>query len=241
MKVSILKDYDEMSLAAAREVADCVAAKPRCVLGLPTGSTPLGMYHRLAEFFKEGKLSFSGVKTFNLDEYYPIARENQNSYYHFMWENFFGKIDIDAKNVHIPNGEALDPDKECADYEALIENAGGIDLQVLGSGVNGHIGFNEPGEFLYKDTHLTDLTQNTLEVNARFFKEGEKMPVKAMTMGMASILKAGKILLIANGDSKAPALRAALSGKITTAWPISLLQLHQNVVIITDERTASLL
>ena len=237
MKVIVCKDYEEMSAVAAKEVAANIAAKPDFVLGLPTGSTPVGMYKNLVAMNKAGEVDFSKVTTFNLDEYYQIEKEDEQSYHYFMYENLFSHINIDRANVHIPDGQSADTDKSCQAYEDAIKNAGGIDLQVLGAGVNGHIGFNEPEDALSLITHKTSLTKNTIEVNSRFFDDISKVPTHAVTMGIKTILDARKILILINGENKAPVIDAMMSGKITTACPASLLQLHKDVILITDEAT----
>lgn len=235
MRIIRCKNYDEVSEVAARIVAAQVTMKPDCVLGLPTGSTPLGMYSRLIQKNKEHKIDFSNVTTFNLDEYFPISRSNNQSYYYFMFENFFNHININKENIHIPNGETTDPEAECASYEAAIEAAGGIDLQVLGIGQNGHIGFNEPGDFLESTTHITTLTQSTIAANSRFFESIDDVPKKALTSGMGTILKSKKIIILASGKAKSEAVKSLLSGKITTQNPSTMLNLHKDVTLIADE------
>ena len=235
MKVLVFDTYDEMSFAAAEIMADVIKEKPQCVLGLATGSTPVGMYDCLAEKCSSGELDFSLVKTVNLDEYYPISPDNRQSYRYFMNENLFSKVNIKLENTRVPAGEAADPDIECAEYEKYIDSLGGIDIQVLGIGQNGHIGFNEPDSFLYTDTHVTGLTESTMQANARFFSEDEVMPTKALTMGMGSIFKARKIIVMANGEKKRDAVTKLLSGKITTECPVTFLNLHGDVTVICDK------
>ena len=235
MKVLVFDTYDEMSFAAAEIMADVIKEKPQCVLGLATGSTPVGMYDCLAEKCSSGELDFSLVKTVNLDEYYPIAPDNKQSYRYFMNENLFSKVNIKLENTRVPAGDADDPDIECAEYEKYIDSLGGIDIQVLGIGQNGHIGFNEPDSFLYTDTHVTGLTESTMQANARFFSEDEVMPTKALTMGMGSIFKARKIIVMANGEKKRDAVTKLLSGKITTECPVTFLNLHGDVTVICDK------
>lgn len=235
MKVLIFDTYDEMSSAAAEIMADVIKEKPQCVLGLATGSTPVGMYDCLAEKCSSGELDFSLVKTVNLDEYYPISPDNRQSYRYFMNENLFSKVNIKLENTRVPAGDAADPDIECAEYEKYIDSLGGIDIQVLGIGQNGHIGFNEPDSFLYTDTHVTGLTESTMQANARFFSEDEVMPTKALTMGMGSIFKARKIIVMANGEKKRDAVTKLLSGKITTECPVTFLNLHGDVTVICDK------
>lgn len=235
MKLIISKTYDEMSEKAARIVAAAVTLKPDCVLGLATGSTPVGMYTKLAEKNKAGKVDFSAVRTYNLDEYYPIDASNDQSYRYFMDKNLFDNINIDKKNTHVLCGKASDPAAECAAYDAEIEAVGGIDLQVLGIGRNGHIGFNEPGEKLIAATHLTGLTESTIDANARFFEDRNDVPRHALTMGMKPILSAKKIIILINGKNKHEALMGLLSGEITTSNPATLLNLHPDVTVLCDE------
>jgi glucosamine-6-phosphate deaminase len=239
MRVIKCKNYDEVSEVAARIVAAQVTMKPDCILGLPTGSTPLGMYSRLIQMNKENKLDFSKIKTFNLDEYFPISKDNNQSYHYFMFENFFNHININKENVNIPNGETDNPEGECVRYEEAIGVAGGIDLQVLGIGQNGHIGFNEPDDYLESATHITSLTQNTIEANSRFFDSMDDVPKKALTTGMGTILKSRKIIILASGKVKAEAVRSLLSGKITTQNPSTMLNLHSDVTLIADEDALS--
>ena len=235
MKVLVFESYEEMSRAAADIMADVVKSKPDGVLCLATGSTPVGMYNCLADMCKSGELDFSNVKTVNLDEYYPISPDNRQSYRYFMNENLFSKININIDNTNVPAGNAEDADLECQRYEKLIDSLGGIDIQVLGIGQNGHIGFNEPEEKLYSETHVTGLTESTMQANARFFSEDEVMPDKALTMGMGSIFKADKILVLANGKSKRDAVNQLVSGRITTSCPVTLLNLHKDVTLICDK------
>jgi len=235
LMIHYCKSYAEMSDQAAYIVASEIKAKENMVLGLPTGSTPLGMYANLIEMNKAGKIDFSKITTFNLDEYYPIKKDNSQSYHKFMFDNFFGKINIDPKNINIPDGEAADPKMECMRYNQKINHAGGIDLMVIGIGANGHIGFNEPGNFLIPHTHVADLTEETRESNKRFFDSVDEVPVKALTMGMGSIIaKSRKILMLVSGESKTAAFKQFLEGKITAANPSTFLYLHDNVAVISD-------
>ncbi|MBQ3226523.1 MAG: glucosamine-6-phosphate deaminase [Clostridia bacterium] len=231
MKIIECTDYNEMSKVAAGFIAAQVTLKPNCVLGLATGSTPIGMYEAVAEM----GLDFSKVTTFNLDEYYPIEQKNSQSYHYFMTENFYSKVNLKKENIFIPCGEAKDPDAECKAYEEKIEAHGGIDLQVLGIGQNGHIGFNEPDSTLFAYTHVTGLTQNTIEANSRFFDSIDEVPTKALTMGVATILKSKRIILLASGANKADAVRALTSGIIDPMCPASLLAAHNDVTIIADK------
>lgn len=234
MRVILCENYDEISREAAKLISGQVALKPNSVLGLATGSTPIGLYERLAEMYKNGDIDFSNVVTFNLDEYYPISKKNDQSYHYFMQENLFSKININPENIHIPNGETKNPKKECADYESCIEEHGGIDLQILGIGRNGHIGFNEPSENLISVTHLTDLTEDTIEANSRFFKSAGDVPRQALTMGMTTILKSKKIILLASGKSKREVVSELLTPEINTAIPATVLKVHPDVILICD-------
>lgn len=235
MRLIVCKNYEEISRKAAEIVAAQVLLKPDCTLGLATGSSPIGMYENLTAM----NLDFSKVTTFNLDEYYPITRDNDQSYYYFMNHHLYSKVNLCPENIHIPNGSAEDPEAECAAYDAAIEENGGIDLQVLGIGQNGHIGFNEPGDTLIAGTHMTGLTQNTIEANARFFEKIEDVPTRALTMGIAPIMKAKTILLVANGKAKAPAIKALMGNEIDPKVPATILTCHPDVIVIVDEEAAS--
>lgn len=235
MKTVICKTYEEISKAAAEEIASIIKENPKATLGLATGSTPVGMYRELINKYENGELDFSEVTTFNLDEYYPISKDNDQSYDYFMRKNLFDHINISQGKTNIPNGSAADPIAECEKYEKKIEENGAVDIQVLGIGQNGHIGFNEPGDYLHTVTHITDLTESTINANARFFESESDVPKKALTMGIGTILKAKKILLLANGRSKHEAISALLDDKITTAIPATLLKTHPNVILICDE------
>ena len=241
MKIIIAKNYEELSLQAANKVAGIVKSKQDVVLGLPTGSTPLGMYKDLIDMNKEGKLSFKDVTTFNLDEYESLPKEDENSYYRFMWDNFFSHIDIDRERTNIPNGMASDVEEECKDYETRIEAVGGIDLMVLGIGNNGHIGFNEPSSYFARATHRVKLHENTIEANSRFFGSLDKVPKHAVTMGIKSIMQCRSVMILASGKGKADAIKKALEGPITPELPASVLQLHRDLTVIVDEEAASLL
>lgn len=234
MNVVKCDNYDEMSLCAANEIADVVRKKPNAVLGLATGSTPVGMYDILSQMYSDGKLDFSQITSINLDEYYPISPDNRQSYRYFMNQNLFSRVNIDLSRTHVPSGIAEDIETECREYDKLIDTLGGIDIQVLGIGRNGHIGFNEPGEELYVGTHVTQLTQSTIDANSRFFSEDEIIPDRALTMGIGSIFKARKIIILASGESKREAVSYLLSEKISTECPASLLNLHENVTLICD-------
>jgi len=235
MRLFVCKNYDEMSKKAADVIASVITLKPDAVLGLATGSTPVGMYNCLAEMNREGKLDFSEVKTYNLDEYYPIKPSDDQSYRFFMNKNLFNNINIHMSNTHVLNGEAEDADAECAAYDAAIEEAGGIDIQLLGIGNNGHIGFNEPADELISGTHKQALTESTIEANSRFFASADDVPRYALTMGMAPIMKARRIIILISGKNKHTALMEMLSGKITTKNPATVLNLHPDVTVVCDE------
>ncbi len=239
MKLIVCDSYEEVSRKAAEIVAEQVRTAPDCVLGLATGSTPIGMYSMLADMNKKGEIDFSRVRSFNLDEYYPISDDNPQSYHYFMNENLFSKINIDKKNTHILNGMCEDTAEECVRFEKEITDNGGIDLQILGIGQNGHIGFNEPAPNLNSFTHLTDLTENTIAANSRFFDKIEDVPTRALTMGIGTILKARKIILLASGRSKYNAVKELLNNAITTDSPASMLKVHPNVILICDREAYS--
>jgi glucosamine-6-phosphate deaminase len=234
MKLHVCKNYDELSDIAAQIISSVITLKPNCVLGLATGSTPVGTYRRLIEMNQSGKLDFAKVRTYNLDEYYPINPQNPQSYRYFMDNQLFNHINIDKTNTHLLNGEATDTDAECASYDNAIEAAGGIDIQLLGIGNNGHIGFNEPDNKLIAATHKTALTESTINANARFFANIDEVPRYALTMGLAPIMHARKILLLASGKNKHAALAELLSGVITTSNPSTVLNLHNDVTIVCD-------
>lgn len=235
MKFKYFDSYEEMSAFIANEIAACVKEKPECVLGLATGSTPIGAYDALAAMYDKGEIDFSGVTTFNLDEYYGLSPENDQSYRYFMEKYLFSRVNIRKDSVNIPSGLAKDVEAECEMYDKKIEAAGGIDIQILGIGGNGHIGFNEPAKQLYSKTHLTSLTEGTIEANSRFFAKKEDVPTKALTMGMGSILKAKKIIIAANGESKKAAVEAVKSGMIDTSCPATLLNVHNDVTFAVVE------
>lgn len=241
MRIIKAKDYKEMSRKAANIIAAQVITKPDSVLGLATGSTPIGMYQELIAGYKNGDLDFSQVKSVNLDEYRGLPREHDRSYYYFMYENLFKDINIDLNNTNVPNGMELDSDKECERYNQVIESMGGVDIQVLGLGHNGHIGFNEPADSFAKLTHCVDLTQSTIEANKRFFASADDVPRQAYTMGIQTIMKAKKILLIVSGEDKAAILRDSLCGEVTPKVPASILQFHNDVVVVADEAALSLI
>ena len=235
MKLIVVKDYEAMSRKGADIISALLTLKSDAVLGLATGSTPVGMYKELSRRSKAGEISFKDVTTVNLDEYYPLSPENNQSYRYFMNENLFNDIDIDKDRTHVLNGLASDAERECDDYEMLIDSLGGIDLQVLGIGRNGHIGFNEPGDFLYPRTHKTSLTDSTIEANSRFFDSKDDVPRFSLTMGIGTILKAKRIIVLASGKDKKDAVQKMLSNTIDTQCPASLLSLHCDVTVIVTE------
>ena len=241
MRIIVENDYHSMSKKAALMVASQITLKPDSNLGLATGGTPLAMYDKLIEMFREDEVDFSEVKSFNLDEYCGLEADHPNSYHYYMYDNFFKEINIKKDNIHIPDGKADDFDKECRDYEETIKKAGGIDLQILGIGSNGHIGFNEPAESLNVATEVVNLTEETIKANSRYFESKDNVPKKAISMGMATILKADRIILLARGKNKAEAIKKTVNGKISTQEPASLLQTHPQVTIIIDQEAASLI
>ncbi|WP_349673978.1 glucosamine-6-phosphate deaminase [Lacrimispora sp.] len=239
MKLYRAKDYYDMSRKAANIISAQIIMKPNCVLGLATGSTPVGAYKQLIEWYNKGDLDFSRVKTANLDEYKGLTRDNDQSYYHFMKQNLFKHVNIDLTNTHIPDGMESDAEKEAARYEEILRNLGGIDLQILGLGHNGHIGFNEPSDIFPKDTHIVNLQESTIEANKRFFESADQVPRQAYTMGIGTIIRAKKILLMVSGEDKAEILYNALCGPVTPKVPASILQLHPDVIIVADEAALS--
>ncbi len=232
MKIIRTKTYEEMSHEAAKILAAQIVLKPNAVLGLATGSSPIGLYDQLIEWNKAGELDFSQIRSINLDEYCGLDGENDQSYRYFMDTHLFNHVNIDKANTNVPNGKAADYAAEGARYDALIAQMGGIDIQLLGIGPDGHIGFNEPDEFFTKETHVVDLDPSTIEANARFFASADDVPRQAVTMGMGGIMGAKKILLIASGASKKEILEKALFGPITPEVPASLLQLHPDVTVV---------
>lgn len=234
MRIIICENYEKMSKRAAKLVAAQVLLNPQSVLGLATGSTPVGMYNELISMYRAGELDFSQVKTFNLDEYYPIKRDNEQSYFKFMYKNLFSEINIDLYNTHFPDGETDNPVSECENYEKLIAQSGGIDLQILGIGQNGHIGFNEPDVNLNPYTHLTNLTENTIRANSRFFEVYDEVPRKALTMGIATILGAKKIILLASGLNKSRVVSELIKDGINTSVPATMLKAHPDAILICD-------
>lgn len=239
MRIYETANYEEMSRKAANILSAQVISKPDSVLGLATGSTPIGMYDQLVEWYNKGDVDFSEVKTVNLDEYKGLARDNDQSYYYFMHKHLFDRVNINPDNTNVPDGTQMDSEKECARYEKLIESMGGVDIQLLGIGRNGHIGFNEPDNCFAKTTHCVDLTESTIEANKRFFASADDVPRQAYTMGIGTIMKAKKILLVVNGEDKADALAKAVYGPVTPEVPASILQFHNDVVIVADQAALS--
>ncbi|MGH4051424.1 MAG: glucosamine-6-phosphate deaminase [Clostridium sp.] len=239
MRIIVVDNYEEMSKKAALMVASQVMLKPASVLGLATGDTPEGMYKEIIKLYGKGEVDFKEVRTFNLDEYYGFNKENPQSYYNYMNTNLFDNINISKININMPDGMAKDVDASCQLYEDKIKSIGGIDMQVLGIGGNGHIGFNEPNVNFEAQTHLVNLDEETIEANSRFFKSIDDVPVKAISMGIKTIMNSKKIILLANGLNKAEAIEKAINGKINPSIPASILQLHNDVTIIIDKEAAS--
>ena len=257
MIIYVGKDYQDVSRKAANIMSAQIIMKPNAVLGLATGSTPVGLYKQLIEWYNKGDLDFSQITSVNLDEYKGLSGDNDQSYRYFMNTNLFDHVNIDKNKTYVPNGLEEDSDKACADYNEIIRSVGGIDIQLLGIGGNGHIGFNEPGEAFEKETHCVDLTESTIKANARFFESMDEVPKQAYTMGIKNIMQARKVLLIvsgegkaeildkvllvATGSAKADALYKSLYGPITPNVPASILQLHQDVTVVADEDALSLI
>lgn len=235
MRIIKASDYNEMSRCAANIIAAQITLKPDSVLGLATGSTPIGTYKLLVESYQQGNLDFSKVKSVNLDEYCGLDGSHDQSYRYFMNTNLFNHVNIDMANTNVPNGIATDLEQECKRYDRLIEELGGVDLQLLGIGHNGHIGFNEPNEFFDKTTHVVDLKQSTIDANSRFFEKIEDVPRRAITMGIKSIMSARKILLVAGADKK-DIIERALFGPITPQVPASVLQFHNDLIVVVSEK-----
>lgn len=240
MRIYEVKDYQEMSRKAANIMFAQMIQKPDSVLGLATGSTPVGIYQQLVEWYRKGDLDFSKIRSVNLDEYKGLSADNDQSYAYFMRKNLFDHVNINPENTNIPNGLEEDAQMECGRYNSVIQELGGIDLQLLGIGNNGHIGFNEPGEVFEAETHCVALTENTIQANARFFEKIEDVPRFAYSMGIKNIMQARSILLVASGESKAEALEKTIYGPISPAVPASILQLHNQVFIVADEAALSL-
>ena len=233
------KDYSELSRKAANIIASQILMKPNCVLGLATGSSPVGTYKELIQWYERGDLDFSGITSINLDEYRGLSGDNDQSYRYFMNTNLFDHVNIDKARTNVPDGLEPDATKACSDYDQIIENAGGIDLQLLGLGHNGHIGFNEPADAFACGTQCVDLAESTINANKRFFASEDDVPRQAYTMGIGSIMKARKILVVVSGEDKAEILKKVVCGPITPQVPASVLQLHPDVTIVADEAALS--
>lgn len=241
MKIYKAKDYEEMSRIAANILSAQVILKPDCVLGLATGSTPVGAYRQLVEGYKKGDLDFSQVRTVNLDEYKGLDPSCEQSYRFFMNDNLFSHINISMENTYVPDGTEMDSQKVCSKYNEIILRLGGIDMQLLGIGHDGHIGFNEPADAFEPETHCVDLTPLTINANKRFFEKEEDVPRQAYTMGIKNIMHARKILMVVSGQDKAEILKKAIQGPITPQVPASILQLHQDMTLVADEAALSLM
>jgi len=239
MEVIVKPDYDQISKLAARMIADVIRNKPRCVLGLATGGTPVGTYKELIRMHEEEGLDFSQASSFNLDEYVGLEHAHDQSYWYFMNDNLFKHVNINLANVHVPDGKALDIESHCRWYDEEIRKWGGLDIQILGIGGNGHIAFNEPGTAIWSRTHWTSLDERTIADNTRFFKSVNDVPRYALTMGIGTILEARKIIMLANKDSKADAIAAAVEGAVTAMVPASTLQFHPDTTVIIDKAAAS--
>lgn len=239
MKFYLTENYEQMSRKAAAILAAKVIEKPDCVLGLATGSTPVGTYRNLIRWYESGDLDFSRVKSVNLDEYVGLAPTHDQSYRYFMQTNLFDHINIDPANTNVPDGMAEDPEAACAAYDNIIRSMGGVDIQVLGMGHNGHIAFNEPADHFPIGTHVVELQESTIQANARFFASADEVPRKAMTMGIGSIMAAKEILVVVNGEAKADIVKAAFTGPVTPMVPASILQLHPNVIVVGDRAAMS--
>ena len=239
MRIVETKDYNDMSRKAANIISAQVILKPDSVLGLATGSSPIGTYNQLVDWYDKGDLDFSQVRSVNLDEYRGLDRENDQSYYYFMHKHLFDRVNINADNTNVPDGTEPDAEKECKRYEELIRSYGGVDLQLLGLGHNGHIGFNEPAASFAPETHCVDLTESTIEANKRFFASADDVPRQAYTMGIGTIMRARKILVVVSGEDKAEIVAKAFFGEVTPEVPASILQFHPDVTIVADAAALS--
>lgn len=241
MKIIVTKNYEELSRKAGNLFASQLILKTNAVIGLATGSSPVGMYKELIRIYQAGDIDFDEVVSFNLDEYIGLSPDNEQSYHYFMKENLFNHINIRPENIHIPSGIAVDMKVAAKSYDNMIEEAGGIDIQILGIGNNGHIGFNEPDVKFEARTHIVELEKETIEANSRFFDSVEEVPTQAISMGIKNIMQSRKIVLIASGEGKAKVVQQMIEGPITPELPASVLQLHPDVTIILDQEAASLL
>ena len=241
MRIIETKTYEDMSKQAANIIASVVTLKPDCMLGLATGSSPIGTYDELVKKYEAGDLDFSEVTTVNLDEYKGLPKENEQSYYYFMHEYLFDKVNINPEKTYLPDGTNLNSEEEAARYEALVQSLGTVDLQLLGLGRNGHIGFNEPGDHFEDGTHCVDLKESTIEANKRFFESADDVPKQAYSMGIGTIMRSKKILLVVSGEEKAQALKDTICGPISPKVPGTILRLHPDVTIVADEAAMSLM
>lgn len=239
MRIIEAENYQDMSRKAANIISAQMIMKPDSVLGLATGSSPVGIYEQLVEWYKKGDLDFSKITTVNLDEYKGLNRENDQSYYYFMHQHLFDHVNVRPECTHVPDGTEPDSQKECKRYEELVDSLGGADLQLLGLGHNGHIGFNEPAPVFEKATHCVDLTESTIEANKRFFASADEVPRQAYTMGIGTIMKAKKILVVVSGEDKAEIVAKAFYGDVTPEVPASILQMHQDVTVVADKASLS--
>lgn len=240
MKILKTQNYQDMSRKAANIISAQIILNSESVLGLATGSSPIGVYEQLIDWNRKGDVDFSHIKTVNLDEYQGLQKSDEQSYYYFMHKRLFEHVNIRLENTHIPNGMEKDAKKECAHYEEMIKSLGGVDLQLLGLGHNGHIGFNEPADVFEEVTHCVELTQNTIDVNKRFFSSEEAVPKKAYTMGIGTIMRAKQIVLIVSGEDKADILKKVIEGPVTPKVPASILKFHPYVTIVADKAALSL-
>ena len=240
MRIICAKDYHDVSRKAANIISAQVILKPDCVLGLATGSSPVGTYQHLIKWYEKGDLDFSHVRTVNLDEYVGLSVIHPQSYAYFMRHNLFDHVNIDTANTNIPNGMDPNEERECKRYDQVIRGLGGVDLQLLGLGPNGHIGFNEPGDEFVKGTHRVELTDITVKANARFFESEDQVPRSAYTMGILDIIQAERVVMVANGENKAQAVKDAFFGPVTPQVPASILQLHKDFTLVADEAALSL-
>ena len=241
MNVRVYADTEAIGTAGATLFAATVIAKPDCVFGLATGSTPVPTYRKMAELYQAGAVDYSRVTTFNLDEYVGLGHEHDQSYYYFMHEYLFDKVNINPEKTYLPDGTNLNSEEEAARYEALVQSLGTVDLQLLGLGRNGHIGFNEPGDHFEDGTHCVDLKESTIEANKRFFESADDVPKQAYSMGIGTIMRSKKILLVVSGEEKAQALKDSIYGPVTPEVPGSILRFHPDVTIIADEAAMSLI
>lgn len=234
MRIYQAEDYQALSRRAANIISAQVIYKPDCVLGLATGGTPVGIYKQLVDWYKKGDLSFAETRSVNLDEYLGLSPHHEQSYCYYMQNNLFSHIDIKQENTHLLNGLAKDPQAECAAYDKLIQDMGGIDLQLLGMGHNGHIAFNEPGDDFGLETHVVTLSESTIEANKRFFESRDEVPRQALSMGIKNIMHARRILMVVSGEEKADIVCKAFTGPVTREVPASILQLHPDVTLVGD-------